>query len=507
MFGRTDARASSRRPRRSPRTCRGRSASRSRSSRAAKLGARRRRGRPTRSSVCSFGDASANHSTATGRDQRRGARRATRACRCRCCSSARTTASASACRRRQGWIAHAYGSRPGLEYFAADGCDLVDAVRDRDRARRRGCAATARPRSCTCAPCGSWATPAPTSRPATAGPSEIAADLRARPAAAHRAAAGRRRRAARRDEVLERYEAHARRTCVALARARSSTCPRLELGGARCTAALAPRSPTAVAAVGRRGAARDAPSCSAPTLPEHEGAADPRPVDQPGAARRAARRTRGAGLRRGRRARRAASTASPAGCCKTARRAPRVRHAARRADDPRARARRRRVRAAADPRDPVPRLPAQRRGPAARRGGDAAVLLRTAQYRNPMVVRIAGYGYQKGFGGHFHNDNARRRAARHPRAGRSPRRRGPTTPRRCCAPASRRRRSTGAVCVFLEPIALYHTRDLHDDGDGGWLAPYAAPERWADARADRPGPHARRRRRPHASSRSATACG
>jgi len=30
----------------------------------------------------------------------------------------------------------------------------------------------------------------------------------------------------------------------------------------------------------------------------------------------------------------------------------------------------------------------------------------------------------------------------------------------------------GSVCVFLEPIALYHTRDLHDEGDGGWLAPY-----------------------------------
>ena len=28
------------------------------------------------------------------------------------------------------------------------------------------------------------------------------------------------------------------------------------------------------------------------------------------------------------------------------------------------------------------------------------------QYRNGMVVRIAGYGYQKGFGGHFHNDDA-----------------------------------------------------------------------------------------------------
>lgn len=28
------------------------------------------------------------------------------------------------------------------------------------------------------------------------------------------------------------------------------------------------------------------------------------------------------------------------------------------------------------------------------------------QYTNPMVIRIAGLGYQKGFGGHFHNDNA-----------------------------------------------------------------------------------------------------
>ena len=28
----------------------------------------------------------------------------------------------------------------------------------------------------------------------------------------------------------------------------------------------------------------------------------------------------------------------------------------------------------------------------------------------------------------------------------------------------------GAVCVFIEPIALYHTRDLHTAGDNGWLA-------------------------------------
>jgi 2-oxoisovalerate dehydrogenase E1 component len=27
----------------------------------------------------------------------------------------------------------------------------------------------------------------------------------------------------------------------------------------------------------------------------------------------------------------------------------------------------------------------------------------------------------------------------------------------------------GSVCVFLEPIALYHARDLHEDGDELWL--------------------------------------
>ena len=28
------------------------------------------------------------------------------------------------------------------------------------------------------------------------------------------------------------------------------------------------------------------------------------------------------------------------------------------------------------------------------------------------------------------------------------------------------------MCVFLEPIALYHTRDLYEDGDELWLATY-----------------------------------
>ena len=31
------------------------------------------------------------------------------------------------------------------------------------------------------------------------------------------------------------------------------------------------------------------------------------------------------------------------------------------------------------------------------------------------------------------------------------------------------------MIVFVEPIALYMTRDLHEEGDGLWTAPYAAP--------------------------------
>ena len=40
--------------------------------------------------------------------------------------------------------------------------------------------------------------------------------------------------------------------------------------------------------------------------------------------------------------------------------------------------------------------------------GEAATLsfFSNGQYTNPTIIRIAGLGYQKGFGGHFHNDNS-----------------------------------------------------------------------------------------------------
>ncbi|MGP3983197.1 thiamine pyrophosphate-dependent enzyme [Streptomyces sp. KR80] len=114
--------------------------------------------------------------------------------------------------------------------------------------------------------------------------------------------------------------------------------------------------------------------------------------------------------------------------------------------------------------------------------GEAATLsfFSAGQYRNPMVVRIAGYAYQKGFGGHFHNDNSV--AALRDIPGlviASPARADDAAAMlRTCVSAAR---VDGRVCAFLEPIALYHTRDLHSPGDGGWLAGYPEPEQWAES--------------------------
>jgi 2-oxoisovalerate dehydrogenase E1 component len=97
------------------------------------------------------------------------------------------------------------------------------------------------------------------------------------------------------------------------------------------------------------------------------------------------------------------------------------------------------------------------------------------QYRNPMVVRVAGYGYQKGFGGHFHNDNSI--AALRDIPGvviASPARPDDAAAMlHACVAAAK---AAGIVCIFIEPIALYHTRDLHDDGDDGWLATYPSSD-------------------------------
>jgi 2-oxoisovalerate dehydrogenase E1 component len=102
--------------------------------------------------------------------------------------------------------------------------------------------------------------------------------------------------------------------------------------------------------------------------------------------------------------------------------------------------------------------------------GEAATLqfFSQGQYRNGMVVRIAGYGYQRGFGGHFHNDDAVGVLRDIPGlVVASPAR--PNDAAAMLATCVASALVDGSVCVFLEPIALYHTRDLLDEGDEGWV--------------------------------------
>lgn len=108
--------------------------------------------------------------------------------------------------------------------------------------------------------------------------------------------------------------------------------------------------------------------------------------------------------------------------------------------------------------------------------GEAASLkfFSRGQFRNPMVVRIAGYAYQKGFGGHFHNDNSIGALLDIPGliVATPARADDAVTMLRTCAAAASQ---TGAVCMFIEPIALYMTKDLHEKGDGEWQFAYPQP--------------------------------
>jgi 2-oxoisovalerate dehydrogenase E1 component len=109
--------------------------------------------------------------------------------------------------------------------------------------------------------------------------------------------------------------------------------------------------------------------------------------------------------------------------------------------------------------------------------GEAATLsfFSNGQYTNPMVVRMAGLGYQKGFGGHFHNDNSIAVMRDIPGL-------------LVCCPSNgedavgllqeavRLAEEEQRVVVFLEPIALYHTRDLHQPDDGLWMCADKGPD-------------------------------
>jgi 2-oxoisovalerate dehydrogenase E1 component len=108
--------------------------------------------------------------------------------------------------------------------------------------------------------------------------------------------------------------------------------------------------------------------------------------------------------------------------------------------------------------------------------GEAASLqfFSNDQFRNPMVVRVPGLAYQKGFGGHFHNDNSIGALRDIPGLVVACPSRGDDAARMLRG-AIALAQEDGRVVVFLEPIALYHEKDLEADGDAGWLSPYPPP--------------------------------
>lgn len=108
--------------------------------------------------------------------------------------------------------------------------------------------------------------------------------------------------------------------------------------------------------------------------------------------------------------------------------------------------------------------------------GEAATtaFFSNGQLGAPMVLRVGAYGYQKGFGGHFHNDNSIAvlrdipgLLIATPGCGAD----AVAMLRTCFAVALREQRPV----VWLEPIALYNRRDLLDEGDGFYLGGYPPP--------------------------------
>jgi 2-oxoisovalerate dehydrogenase E1 component len=104
--------------------------------------------------------------------------------------------------------------------------------------------------------------------------------------------------------------------------------------------------------------------------------------------------------------------------------------------------------------------------------GEASTLsfFSRAQLKNPMVVRIAGLGYQKGFGGHFHNDDSLAVLRDLPGVIVGVPSRGDDAVKMLRTLASAAR-VDGRVSAFVEPIALYHAKDLFP-GDGAWMFPF-----------------------------------
>jgi 2-oxoisovalerate dehydrogenase E1 component len=110
--------------------------------------------------------------------------------------------------------------------------------------------------------------------------------------------------------------------------------------------------------------------------------------------------------------------------------------------------------------------------------GEAATLpfFSNGQFTNPMVIRIAGLAYQKGFGGHFHNDNSFAVFRDIPGLIIACPSNGADAVE-MLRTSVRIAQEQQRVVIFIEPIALYMKKDLHEEGDMLWSFDYIPPEK------------------------------
>ena len=421
--------------------------------------------------VCSFGDASANHSTAAGALNTAGYS-SYQGLPLPLLMVCEDNGIGISVRTPPGWVQAAQEGRPGMRYFHADGADLAE-VFDTAEAAVKYVRERRRPAFLHLSVVRFGGHAGSDVESSYRSPAEIAADLDRDPlvgTARLLITAG----ALTPDEVLARYDA-SRERILALA-AEVADAPRLT-SAAQVMAPLAPRRPAVVAAnAGRSAAQADRGAAFAWRRPEDD---SPLTLAQAinasladGLASRpqmmvfgedVARKGGVYGVTRG-----LARQFGPARVFDTVLDEQSILGLA--------------LGAGVAGLLPVPEIQylAYLHNAADQIRGEAATLsfFARAQYRNPMVVRVAGLAYQRGFGGHFHNDNAVAALRDIPGLVIAV----PARPddaaammRSCLASAE----VDGSVCVFLEPIALYHERDLYAPGDGEWLAPYDPPWRWA----------------------------
>ena len=93
------------------------------------------------------------------------------------------------------------------------------------------------------------------------------------------------------------------------------------------------------------------------------------------------------------------------------------------------------------------------------------------QFTNPTVIRIPGLAYQKGFGGHFHNDNSLAIFRDIPGLIIAVPSNGEDAVKMLRS-SIRVAHEKGRIVVFIEPIALYMTKDLIAKGDEKWTFKY-----------------------------------